>query len=399
MRYAENKNNKTAISSLGLGCMRFPKKGVGIDINASAELFKYAVDNGVNYFDTAYAYPGSEEALGECISRTGYRDKINIATKVPPYKIHKYEDFDKIFNTQLSRLKTDYIDYYLIHMLNNAETLDRMVSLGFERWVEEKKQSGKIKNIGFSYHGGRNEFPVIIDRYNFDFCMIQYNYVDENNQAGKSGLKYANEKGLNVFIMEPLRGGTLVKSLPAGAKKVFNRADKEKTLAEWSLRWLFDQKEVSVVVSGACSVEQLKQNISLTEKYPAGNLSEEERLVYPKVIEEINKVVKVSCTACGYCMPCPKNVDIPTCFTCYNETYSESLYQGLKHYVMNTGGLSGKYSCASECIDCKKCEKECPQHIEISKQIKKVKRKMESFWFRPLLYMVRVVTGVNKKQG
>lgn len=238
MLYRVNKKNNDNISVLGYGCMRLPKKGLKIDLEKTTILIKKAIELGIKYFDTAYVYSGSEEALGIILEKEKLRDKVKLATKLPIFMCKKEDDFDKLFSKQLERLKTDRIDYYLLHMLCDSDTFDKLKVLNIIEWIEKKKKEGSIKNIGFSYHGGKSEFKKLIDSYNWDFCMIQYNYLDEFNQAGKEGLHYAYKKGIPVFVMEPLRGGMLANGLPEKAKKEFNSINKNRTLVEWSLRWI-----------------------------------------------------------------------------------------------------------------------------------------------------------------
>ena len=396
MIYRLNNKNSDKISQLGLGCMRFPKKGGQIDIEKSTEIVKKAIDGGINYLDTAYIYPGSEEAVGTILKNTGLRDKVKLATKLPIAPLKASADFERIFARQLERLKTDRIDYYLIHMLCDTATWQRLVNLGIIDWIADKKASGKIINIGFSYHGGRAEFKNVVDVYPWDFCMIQYNYMDVNNQAGIAGLKYANKAGLSVFVMEPLRGGMLVDGIPDRAKGIFSSYDSSRSLVEWGLKWLLNQPEVTMVLSGMNSLPQIEDNLKIASENDVGNLSGEELSVYDGVINEINKRVKVPCTGCGYCMPCPQGVDIPTCFSCYNETYTDKFITGEKHYLMTTGGMSAKHSYASLCVHCKKCQSHCPQSIDISARMTDVRKRMESFWFRPVTSMARKIMGRMK---
>jgi len=387
----DNKNGNT-LSILGMGCMRFPRKGNQIDMEKTTVLIKKAVEQGVNYFDTAYIYPGSEDALGKALETLALRKDVHIATKLPILLCKSPDDLDKYFNAQLSRLKTDYIDYYLIHMLCDTGTWKRLEELGIRQWIEQKKASGQIRSIGFSYHGGRMEFARLLEAYDWDFCMIQYNYLDENNQAGRSGLMAANEKGLPVFIMEPLRGGMLANRLPPAAVDIFKKAHPDRSTAAWSLLWLWNQPQVTMVLSGMTHETDLTENTGLAQTALPGCLSEEELAVYPKVLEELAKAYKIPCTACGYCLPCPMGVDIPTCFSCYNESYCQGFITGVKHYFMTTGAVSAEQSNAGKCIECGKCEKHCPQGISIRKRLTEVRRRMESFWFKPATAIMRRVT-------
>jgi predicted aldo/keto reductase-like oxidoreductase len=309
----------------------------------------------------------------------------------------KEGDFDKLFSKQLERLKTDRIDYYLIHMLCDSDTFDKLKLLNIIEWIEKKKKEGSIKNIGFSYHGGKNEFKKLIDSYNWDFCMIQYNYLDEYNQAGKEGLHYAYKKGIPVFVMEPLRGGMLVNGLPEKAIKRFNSIDKNRTLVEWSLRWIWNQKEVTMLLSGMNELKQLEENVQIANHSNIDSLTKKELDVYDKVLDETNKLIKIPCTGCSYCMPCPQGVDIPTCFSCYNETFTHSYKSGFRRYFMTTGSTSIKQSNASKCIKCKLCEEHCPQNIEISKRLTEVSKRMEPFWYRPVTSFIRKIMGIKVK--
>jgi len=364
------------LSVLGYGCMRFTKKGNAIDQEKAEKEMLYALERGVNYFDTAYVYPGSEVCLGKFLAK-GYRDKVNIATKLPHYRVKKEGDIEKFFAEELERLQTDHIDYYLMHMLNDADTWERLIGLGVKDWIEEKKASGAIRNIGFSFHGGADNFIRLIDAYDWDFCQIQFNYMDENTQAGIRGLKYAHEKGIPVIIMEPLRGGRLVNGLPKKAVKIFNDANPDRSLADWGLRWIWNHPEVTVILSGMNDIAQIEDNIKVASEAKAGSLTESELHAYEEVKQELEKKIKVPCTGCGYCMPCPHGVDIPVCFKSYNARYSDSWYVGLKSYFMCTS-LRGTMSNASQCVKCGKCERMCPQHIQIREKLVEVKQHMEN---------------------
>lgn len=375
MNYRNDKYGNP-LSVLGYGCMRFPRKAGKIDLKKTEEQLLLAIQNGVNYFDTAYIYGGSEAVLGEIFEKNNLRKKVNIATKLPHYLIKNRETLDKIFEEELRRLRTDYIDYYLMHMLTDTETWQRLCNLGIKEWIAEKKANGEIKQIGFSYHGNSDMFCRLIDAYDWDFCMIQYNYMDEHSQAGKRGLLYANEKGIPVMIMEPLRGGRLVHRLPEDAKRIFSEHEVKHTPADWAFRWLWNQKEVSVVLSGMNSLEMVKENVKSASESFVCELTESDQQMLQRVVEAINKDMKVGCTGCGYCMPCPVGVDIPGTFSAYNRRYSEGKYAALKDYFMCTA-LRKNSTAASNCIECGKCEKHCPQGIEIRKQLKNAVSELE----------------------
>src|SRR5574344_245879 len=296
--------------------MRFSKKGSSIDIDKAEKEVMEAYNSGVNYFDTAYIYSGNEVALGEILSRNNIREKINIATKLPHYLIHSKQSIDKYFDEELRRLKTNYIDYYLMHMLTDVASWNKLKGYGIEDWIAQKKKSGEIKNIGFSFHGDTDTFLKILNVYDWDFCMIQYNYMDENTQAGRKGLVAAAEKGIPVFIMEPLRGGKLVNMLPEKAKKMIAENPKKYSAAEWAFRWLWNQPQVTCVLSGMNSEEMVKENVRIASSVKVNELSEDDLRMFSEIKNEINGKTKVGCTACGYCMPCPKGVDIPGTFRC-----------------------------------------------------------------------------------
>ncbi len=375
MNYRKDKKGNE-LSILGFGCMRFKFKGGKPDIAAAERQVMEAIEGGVNYFDTAYIYPGSEEVLGEILERNNVREKVNIATKLPHYLIKKKEDLDRLFSEELRRLRTDYVDYYLMHMLTDTETWNRLRALGIEEWIAEKKSSGEIRQIGFSYHGNSDAFCSLVDAYDWDFCMIQYNYMDENSQAGRRGLSYANAKRLPVMIMEPLRGGKLVRNLPDEAMKIFAESKKKYTPAEWSFRWLWNQPEVTVVLSGMNSDEQVRENMLIASSANIGELEDVDEEMLRRVVNAINAKMKVGCTGCGYCMPCPKAVDIPGTFSAYNRYYTDSKFEGLKDYFMCTA-LRKKTTAASNCIGCGLCEKHCPQGIEIRKELANAKKTLE----------------------
>ena len=387
MNYRENKINGDKLSALGYGCMRFTKNGPFINQEKAEKELLYAIEHGVNYFDTAYIYPGSEVALGKFLSK-GYRDKVYVATKLPHYMYKTVEEMEKCFSEQLKRLQTDYIDYYLIHMLNDKGSWDRLCGIGIKEWIKEKKEKGQIRNIGFSYHGGTSNFKELIDAYEWDFCQIQYNYLDEYSQAGVNGLKYASEKNLPVIIMEPLRGGRLVKNLPKKVKEMFENAKVKRSPAEWSFRWLWNQPEVTVVLSGMNSIEQLEENIRIASETVVGELTDDDFKMFGEVKKEFDKSVKVGCTGCGYCMPCPFGVDIPVCFRSYNNYYTDSRFVGMREYVMCTS-LKAKRSNASMCKKCGKCEQHCPQGIKIRDNLEKVKSTMENPIYKIFVFFAR----------
>lgn len=380
MQYRTDRYGKQ-ISILGYGCMRFSKQGTGTDIDKAEKEVMEAIENGVNYFDTAYIYPGNEVALGEILHRNHCRDRINIATKLPQYLIKSTAGIEKYFQEELKRLQTDYIDYYLMHMLTDIAAWEKMCRLGIKEWISEKKEKGEIKNIGFSFHGNTEAFIEIINAYDWDFCQIQYNYMDETSQAGRKGLEEAYKKGIPVIIMEPLRGGKLVNMLPEGAKQLISQYEKKRTAAEWALRWLWDQPQVTCVLSGMNSMDMVKENIRIANDAQVGEFTEEDQKFIHKLKEKISANTKVGCTGCGYCQPCPKGIDIPAAFRCYNEMYLEDKASGRFEYLQMTA-YKKEDANASKCIECGKCEQHCPQHIEIRKELKNAAKELETIKYK-----------------
>lgn len=378
------------ISLLGFGCMRFTQNAGKIDLNkAEAEIME-AFHSGVNYYDTAYIYPGSEAAIGEIFERNHIREQIKIATKLPHYLVKSRDSMEKYFSEQLKRLRTDYVDYYLMHMLTDTDTWNKLIGLGILEWLEEKKRCGAIRQIGFSYHGNSDMFCKLIDSYDWDFCQIQYNYLDEHSQAGKRGLHYAASKGIPVIIMEPLRGGRLVNHLPENALEIIKNHRPVHTPAEWAFKWLYNQPEVSCVLSGMNSLKMVKENVKTASETSIGELGEAEEKMFASIVSAINSKMKVGCTGCGYCMPCPKNVDIPGTFAAYNRKYSDNTFTALKEYFMCTA-LRKNSSAASNCIECGKCESHCPQHISIRKELKQAKKELENPIYKIGAFIIKVL--------
>ena len=386
MLYRKDKNGNE-LSMLGFGCMRFARKGNGIDMEKAEEQIMAAFRAGVNYYDTAYIYPGSEAAIGEIFERNQIRDKINIATKLPQYMIKDRSGLDKYFNEELSRLRTSYVDYYLMHHLTDLPMWEKLKDVGILDWIK-KKASGAIRNIGFSYHGNTDNFQKILNDYDWDFCQIQYNYLDEVSQAGVDGLRAAAAKGIPVVIMEPLRGGKLVNMLPAGAKKVMQESGRGWSPAEWSFRWLYNQPEVTVVLSGMNSLQMVEENCRTASEAEPGHLTEEDFEVLEKVKEIIREREKVGCTGCRYCMPCPKGVDIPGIFRCYNAMFTESKSLGRFQFAQ-TVGLTKEPAFATQCVQCGKCEQHCPQGLPIREKLKEADKALRPLHYRLAIHFVR----------
>lgn len=389
MQYRNNRKGEP-VSLLGYGCMRFTRKGGSIDIDKAEREVMTAIRAGVNYLDTAYLYPGNEAAVGEILARNNCRERVNIATKLPQYLIKTSSAIDRYFNEELKRLRTGYIDYYLMHMLTDVAAWEKLKRLGIEEWIAKKKESGEIRNIGFSFHGNTEKFLEILEAYDWDFCQIQYNYMDENTQAGRKGLQAAAAKGIPVIIMEPLRGGKLVDLLPESAKQLIAGNSKKRSAAEWALRWLWEQPEVTCVLSGMNSMEMVEENIRIASEVTPHEFTDEDRAMIEGIKQEINRTIKVNCTGCQYCMPCPKGVDIPGTFRCYNEMYTEGRKRSARfEYAQNTA-LQKEMKDAYQCIECGKCEQHCPQHLPIRQHLKEARKELQPFPYRVALKLLRL---------
>jgi predicted aldo/keto reductase-like oxidoreductase len=382
MQYREDKVSGNKLSILGLGCMRFSH-----DMAETERMILAAIDGGVNYFDTAYGYPGSEETLGKILEKHKKRESIFIATKLPLIICKGPEDFDRFFDKELERLKTNYIDYYLMHMITDFAQWETFCGWGIEQWIADKKRVGKIRQIGFSFHGSCGEFLKILDAYKWEFCQIQYNYSNENYQAGKEGLKAAARKGIPVMIMEPLLGGKLAIGLPPEANTLFAKTNPSLSPAARAFFWLWNQGEVTCVLSGTNTTVQIEENIRTA--CSAYFLSEAELAVYAEVVAIFNKAYKIHCTGCNYCMPCPKGINIPGCFAAYNTSFVQGFTTGMQQFLTSTAVMGKNPSSPRLCVKCGKCEKHCPQHLPIRNALKKVSARMEPLLIRIGISLVR----------
>ena len=398
MQYRIDKKTGNKLSVLGFGCMRFPGIFGRPDMQKTEEMVMYSIEKGVNYFDTAWIYPGSEETIGTIFKKNNVRDRIYIATKLPLVFLNGSSsavDFDRYFNQSLQRLKTDYVDYYHMHMITDLDQWQKLKKAGIENWITEKKKSGQIRQVGFSFHGTGSEFLKILYDYDWEFSLIQYNYSGENYQAGKQGV-YAAAAKMPVVVMEPLLGGKLVTGLPKEAVKIFQKADANLSPAGWALNWLWNQEEVTTLISGMSNMEQLEENLRLADAAAAGMLNDSQHIVYKSVLEYVNRASKILCTGCNYCMPCPKGIDIPSCFAAYNVSFMQNFLTGLSQYITSIAGLTKKQNSPRYCTECGRCESHCPQNLPIRKLLKRVAGRLETIPIRFGLSIVRFLFSMMK---
>ncbi len=381
MLYRKMPKNNDQLSILGFGCMRLPATQNGrVDEGRAIRQIRSAIDHGVNYLDTAWPYHAgeSENILGRALT-DGYREKVKIATKLPSWMIKRQEEMDTFLNTQLEKLKTDHIDYYLLHALK-GDLWDLLDGLNVADFLNQAKADGRIVNAGFSFHGTLEDFKRIVDAYPWDFCQIQYNYLDELNQAGTEGLKYAASRDLGVVIMEPLRGGNLGRPEPPPEVDAFwKTAATARTPVEWALRWVWNHPEVTVVLSGMNEEAHIEENLSIAAQGLPNSLTTDELELIGKVSRTYHKLMKVGCTGCGYCMPCPSDVAIPGCFEIYNliDLFSSADEAKFTYAIRMSGIVSGTPGFASQCVECGECLEKCPQQIEIPEVLKQVAEEME----------------------
>ena len=379
MRYRPDKHG-AQLSQLGFGCMRFTRSGGAIDYAKAEKEILAAAEAGVNYFDTAYLYPGSEELLGKIAESNGLRDRIFIATKLPQYTIRSLAAVEKTFREELKRLRTDHVDYYLMHMFTDMREWEFFKNLGILDWVAARKAEGSIRNFGFSYHGDSEMFLRILDAHDWDMCQIQYNYMDESSQAGRRGLQAAAAKGIPVVIMEPLRGGKLTR-LPPKAEAAFAAAGRGWSPAQWGLRWLWDQPEVTCVLSGMNSLEMVADNCAAASDAAPGSFTEADFAAIDAVRAVLRESERVGCTGCRYCMPCPKGVDIPGIFYHYNLMGIQKKAETRFEFAQNMG-IREAPGYATLCVGCGKCEQHCPQRLPIREKLREADRALRPFPYR-----------------
>jgi predicted aldo/keto reductase-like oxidoreductase len=381
------------LSILGFGCMRLAQKAGRIDEEKATSQVRRAIDCGVNYVDTAWPYHAgeSEPFLGRALSG-GYRERVRLATKLPAWLVQNHADMDRFLDAQLQKLATGRIDYYLVHSLT-GDSWDRIAALGVAEFLDRARAAGKIGNAGFSYHGSREDFRRVADAYPWEFCQIQYNFLDEERQAGVEGLRYAASKSMGVVVMEPLRGGILAGEPPAEIAALWREAAQPRTPAEWALRWLWNQPEVTVVLSGMNEDAQVEENLRIAADAHAGALAAAEVELMGRVGRRYREIMKVGCTGCGYCQPCPSGVDIPGAFDVFNAFHTFGRQQEAAFsYALRMGGvISGKQAYASLCARCEECLEKCPQHLEIPNLLEEVARQFETEGLREREAMIRRV--------
>ena len=385
MLYRKMRSTGDELSILGFGCMRLPQKAGRIDEERATTQLRAAIDRGVNYIDTAVPYHmgTSEPFLGRVLSSPGYRERVKLATKLPPWQTETREDMDRILGEQLRRLQTDCIDYYLIHSLSgsNWAKLRDLDVLGF---LEEARADGRIVNAGFSFHGALPDFKEIVDAWEWQFCQIQYNYLDERLQAGTEGLEYAASRGLGVVIMEGLRGGLLGRSAPPEVQAILDEAEVKRSPAEWAFRWIWNRPEVHVVLSGMNEEAHIDENLRVADEALPESLTNRELELVGRAAAAHRSLMKVDCTGCRYCLPCPSGVAIPECLRFYNAKLALRDRKAAMFYAVFVGGSTPEGSgLASRCTGCGTCLEKCPQRLQIPDLMRDVAAELEG-WSLPL---------------
>lgn len=400
MLYREVPKNGDKLSILGFGLMRLPGKLNNINEKRAEKQVLTAIEKGVNYLDTAVPYHNgkSEPFLGKILAQNGIRKKVKIATKLPHWSTRSKDHMEKVLDKQLAKLKTDYIDYYLIHNLN-GDGWEKAKSLGVIEFLDDAQKQGKILNTGFSYHGSSEDFKTVIDEYDWTISQIQYNFLDTQNQAGTAGLKYAASKDVGVIIMEPLRGGNLARTPPPEVQKVWHQADTKRTPVEWSFRHIWNHPEVTVVLSGMNNEKHIEENLQLAGEGLSNSLTAKELDLIDHAADTFRKVMRIGCTGCQYCMPCPSGVNIPTCFDTYNSYHAFKDKQAKLFYiVMNSGVLSSQTTFASQCTQCGKCMKKCPQELKIPDLLEDVTKDMEGVMTDMAVWLLKRIFKIKPKK-
>ena len=408
MQYRTMPCSDEKLSVLGFGCMRLPTRFGGptsafIDKNKAVKQIRYAIDNGVNYLDTAWPYHmgHSESFLGEHVLTDGYREKVNIATKLPCFSINTKEAIEKTFNKQLDKLNTDVIDYYLLHSLAGG-SWDKMLSLGVIEFMDRIRKEGKVRKMGFSFHGKKSDFIKIVDGYNWDFAQVQFNILDESFQAGIEGIEYAHSKNLGIIVMEPLRGGALVGKMPSEIHSLYRATDVKRSPVDWALRWILNHPAVTMILSGMNNLEHVKENIRVTEDALPGSMTAQETEIIRSVRNTYNRLLQVRCTGCAYCLPCPVGIDIPAAFKNLNNYHMFSKIEAKIFHAAYLGIQTddGKAHWTSSCINCGACEAKCPQSIPIRSHFPQIQKELEGPLTKTVAAIGRkLVIKKTKKEG
>jgi predicted aldo/keto reductase-like oxidoreductase len=407
MQYRTMPGRDERLSALGFGCMRLPTRVGGpasslIDAARAKAQIVSAIERGVNYIDTAVPYHlgASESFLGEHIlSDPGLRERVKLATKLPCIRIKAAELIQPTFDKQLEKLRVESIDYYLLHALNGP-SWDKMVEFGIIDWMEQRKAEGRVRQMGFSFHGRKQDFLRICDAYDFDFAQVQYNLLDERFQAGIEGIDHAHAKGMGIVVMEPLRGGSLVGRIPAPVQRIYDEAEPKRSPADWALRWIFDNPKVTVVLSGMNEQAHVDENIRVASEALPDGMSAQEREIVARVRDAYRELLQVDCTGCAYCMPCPAGIDIPAAFENLNSYHMFGWLQPTLFHAMylGMGAKDGQPRWTTACTDCGKCERACPQGIRIRETFPQVQRDLEGPLVKSIAWLGRKFTGGGKKQ-
>ncbi|WP_323735728.1 aldo/keto reductase [Methanosphaera sp. ISO3-F5] len=401
MEYRVSGKTGDKISLLGFGAMRLKSSGGRVDMDLATDLLRYAIDNGVNYIDTAYLYGNgsgsNERAIGMILESLGYRDKVFISTKMNRLAIHSREDMDVMFSNQLENLCTDRIDYYFIHNVICYDDVVSLIDMGLFDFINEKKSSGQIVNMGFSYHGSLDDFRKILDLYDWDVTLLQYNYFDDSMQAGIEGIRLAYSRGMAVVIMEPLKGGLLAGNMPLEVQDLIDASSSTRSNVDLAFSWIFDTPEVTCVLSGMNSMDMLEENIDIVNRHVDSSLSDDEVALIGEVKDVLHRLNKINCTGCNYCMPCPRDINIPSIFKLYNDKFlfPQDKVAGVNNnsllYVGNILGVTGSPHDASLCVDCGLCVSKCPQQLDIPGLIRLVDKDFHGKLFRPFIPVIKRV--------
>ncbi len=399
MEYRFDARTGRKVSLLGFGAMRLKSTAGNVDKDLATDLLRYAIDNGVNYIDTAYLYGNgsgsNERAVGEIIESLACRDSVFLSTKMNRLVVHSREDMEDMFNNQLDNLRTSYIDYYFIHNVVGFSDITSLIDIGLIDFIEDKKSKGQIINVGFSFHGSFDDFRKILDLYDWDVTLLQYNYLDCNIQAGSEGISLACDRNMSVVIMEPLKGGLLAGTMPGEVQALIDDSSCERSNVELALGWIYDTPGITCVLSGMNDMEMLRENISITSDHESNPLSDDELLLVDDVRDVLLRLNKISCTGCNYCMPCPSGVNIPDIFKLYNDKHLFSdnkifgINQTLFSYAGNIMGFTGQAHDASLCVDCGLCTSKCPQQLDIPDLLRMVDKSYHASLIRPFIPVLK----------